>query len=469
MNMVMTQFSRLEKLISSHRNYFLIVAILLFLVYLISISATHILRWDLNEPLAIGIRWIQGLSFYPDPQEKWLMEIGFYFPGIALVVSGFASMGIEMPTLQLVMMLLACIVFLLFVFTQHLTVKVYHKNATNHGFFMFALLFYILSADKYLFYAVEFKPDTIALLFGVSGVLLRLSKKGILNGICAGILIGLPIIFKQQYLGFFIPVVVCFLIRRDFLVCVIAVVAFIGTLTALGQIEHIWSYTVFRFSDRLFNSIRDIAHFHTTLLIGFFPLMLFIFWNGSMKKILREAIAFVLRKEAYFDPLFMGLLGAAAGSYSTILIDGSNGGNVTLAYACMLPYFWILFRKYISARVSYVSIAVLCFLLVHSIPRAIRYFDNFEQLKVAYSEAVGSDSHVLITNSNYYTVYANSNRIYINTADMDKKTASEKVMELAKQGDKPIYMLGNLLPLDTFKGRVGEKLFGNDLGVLIKF
>ena len=188
-----------------------------------------------------------------------------------------------------------------------------------------------------------------------------------------------------------------------------------------------------------------------------------------MKKILREAIAFVLRKEAYFDPLFMGLLGAAAGSYSTILIDGSNGGNVTLAYACMLPYFWILFRKYNSARVSYVSIAVLCFLLVHSIPRAIRYFDNFEQLKVAYSEAVGSDSHVLITNSNYYTVYANSNRIYINTADMDKKTASEKVMELAKQGDKPIYMLGNLLPLDTFKGRVGEKLFGNDLGVLIKF
>ena len=163
-----------ESLALKSKRYFY----LFFLLIVCTSALSEVDRWVLNEQIAMGDNFIKNGNFYPSMFEDIGSGVSPYFPGIAFLSVLFSKIGFDYFIVE-IMLIFSSLIFILFVFFQkNIINNISNKNFKFDEILPFAIFFTLFLCPVYLFsYALAGKPDTIALLFGYTGVYFYLKSK----------------------------------------------------------------------------------------------------------------------------------------------------------------------------------------------------------------------------------------------------------------------------------------------------
>jgi len=195
-----------------------LIVVHLFIAIVLS-GFPQIDRWVLAQPIAMADQAIAGFGFYPsiprgtsDIGMKLYADTSVYFPGVAVIAVLIQSVLSKIFVYELMVILAAFVLCGLF-FTIHKLILLFIFNDDNIGdrrFFFLALnsIWLTLVCEMFLNYSSVFKPDAVSIFCGMFGLFLLFRAENKIQIILGGISIGLGVLFKQQYIAFFIGFVI---------------------------------------------------------------------------------------------------------------------------------------------------------------------------------------------------------------------------------------------------------------------
>lgn len=379
--------------------------IFIFLIILIGLGKVN--RWDLLDQVAMADNYFKGGSLYPSFNDPTPHGVSVYFPGVALLVIILRGIGLDFYLVEITI-LLSCLVVMSFFYTlmkisEHLS----GERILWYQFIPSVITFCLLVTPYWLLYAIEFKPDTIALFFGYTALItvgFLDNKISYLRLIIGALLFSGAIIFKQQYLALLIGVYAFCLIfpnksRFLFLFTSVSFLILIMSLLLINPNILYWNFEIL--ANDSFLSIVKVVQMNwstfSAFILSIVCITFFLYLNSkSFPNINREHLLTIFRSSWAWGTVFF--IGA---SFLSGFKDGGNQGNMQLGILLLFPLIFVAcFRlpRFIFICLAWVSILVSLPIYVTSI-QAYQDADNLRSFVV---NDVLDKSDEVLTGSDVY-------------------------------------------------------------------
>ena len=362
-------------------NYFYKSKYLLFLTYgLVMVFFMKLMvntlytggRWDLNEQIAFGNRVVNNFTSYANGINDLYFPSSPYFPGVGYLSAFFQYMGIDnlYYNNQLMLIIAVVIGIVYFYLLKKITIKLY-PSIPPIIITSILILFFTTHFRQYMVYMIEFKPDTILLVFS-SIIFLTIEKNKKINILDIGIIALLLFIgtfFKQSFfliyfLTFLLIIFNTFLTKKEK----------ISILLAYSSIGILALYLIFRV-DNLFYFTVEVIGQHSMLDI---KTIMYFFAKGFVFNIvfIVALIYFIATKyktfsiqraeSKYFIFAFLWFIFSAI---STAKLGG-NIGNIEVGIIVFAPFIIYtldnVFKRLYTNKVFY-QLTIVVFIVISSI------------------------------------------------------------------------------------------------------
>ncbi len=226
----------------SQNIYFKFFLFSLFLAVSLGLSLGVITDWNILDHLAMVDRWRSGFSLYSELTDFPSMASSVYFPGVAYLTHIIMFVIPDNLIIEF-MHLVSLLTLIWLILIQYKITKDLVKKFSGFEFFAFWIFFTVVILSNWYLYALKFKPDTLAITCGLTALYFTkivIEKKynwPLLIGL--SILIGIPLLLKQQYIAFIFGYVIFASIQKDLRYFVSAMVVSIVALMIVLHIRYL--------------------------------------------------------------------------------------------------------------------------------------------------------------------------------------------------------------------------------------
>ena len=435
-----------------------ILCIVFVLTQLIG-SLGQIDRWDLLDQIATGDNFIKNGTFYPSPSSHEPSGVSIYFPGVAFLSVLLSNLPIGNYLIEFILLIASLISILFIVIQKKLLDRIIGWESSWKYFLPSIIVFSILLTNKYLFYAREFKPDTIALLLGylglfVAGLSEKVDKKNfdVVRLIIGGFLCGIPIIFKQQFIVFSIGILfycIYFINKRRIIFAFSLIFTTIIALIKLFNIEYLYFWTVKVISDDGFLSIPYLVLYNFKTLISLLFVLLIGIYVSRLKvsKLSIKEIKKIVYNLSLNEFSWVILLSTLA-AFASGLKAGGTEGNTQLGIFLVIPLLLSIFVRISNWKIIFIA-WISIFLML---PSTVLNFHSYESAREYRSFAAKNfqkDAEIVLTGSNVYF----ASRLYLDQAkiinywtmslknndDLNQNPSLKKALKQLKSTPKVIF------------------------------
>jgi len=377
---------------------------LLYIVVFITISLGQIARWDLLEQVAMADNYIANGDLYPDFRANEIHGVSVYFPGIAYLAILFQLIGIKFYLVEF-LLLFAVIIFIFFIYLIiFLTKSIYPKRVYPKELIFLLLAYLTIVCPKFVMYALEFKPDTIALLLGLTGVLWIFEDAiFVYKKIIAIFLIGIAVFFKQQYLFFILGIFVSiFIIKKGSYKIFALISIIISSLFFIIIISNknlvFWNFEIL--SDDGIVSFKFILTEIIPIAINIITFILLLILSIEKNHIVQINKSFFLDliKNHPWAIIFPFIIASCIISFLKV---GGNRGNLELGLVFIFPLI-LIFINYLS-KWKVILIAWFGILIT---------FANNLSSPIRYIEAKDLRNKIMIMESNNFKSVLTGSDVY---------------------------------------------------------
>ena len=363
---------------------FISISLILFVVFLIGLSLQQILSWQFAEMYSGMERLLRDENLYPENSSINYNLVSPYFPGISFLVLIIKKIFFFLELHYALNLLISVFFIVVLLYQQFLITKKYNHSLNKHSFFLISIFLYITLFRHHTEYAAAFKPDTIALVFFISAIILNKKNNNFFIGSLAGLIFACAVTFKQQGLIFFLTYVILISIKdfyRNKYFIISSILFLIIIFYQLLKFENFYEYTILSFLDDRYMSLSEWYYLH----IGFFAWILifipFLFFKETFKEKLTSLLNLIKVKLVNFDALFFSLCAFGVVNFISSFKFGGNSGNTGFALICIYPYIFNLFDIKISKIVSIFLIVYIALSSYMSINDGLIEYKNFLNLE----------------------------------------------------------------------------------------
>ena len=326
---------------------------LFFLAYLLILSFGAVSRYDLLGHIGAADRFLNGGVMYPSFLNGEIYQtVSEYFPGLAFLSIFFGNL---MPKNILVefMHVLSVFILIYFLFIQKKIIEKAFPKINTNNYWPFAVIFCVFFVENWVFMALSFKADTIALCFGLIGLLLAnlsIKKKSNFLFYFGSFFFGFGLIFKQQYIAALVALIFFGFFKKDkkiLLFSFIPLLIFFCLIFYLKNNNTAWHLTIgIFFGSKFFTSYEWLQINHPTIkkfiYLSFF---IFSFYRGTLKFFLKKGMEYI---DMFFQnflksPFLIVLLFSSIAALVSSFKAGANRSNTELAIAVLLPFIYVFF------------------------------------------------------------------------------------------------------------------------------
>jgi hypothetical protein len=329
-----------------------------FFIYLITGALAKGGRWDLYEPIAMADRWPDRFGYSQGVVDQFMASTP-YFPGVSFLALVFPFKTYQVEVLLLIAC--SCVLILhglLFFIYQKIGGK---RSVISYVTFSAGISWFILG--PWLGYAIEFKPDTIALCFFVLAflALTSINKKLLISiGLIGSV--SMAILFKQQIIAPIVGLIIGRFVSelsvaekiKDALM--VSVGIFVGAVVVFS-VEGSVFYAVQSHVGREHISIIDRGS--VLLVVKLFVVFAIGFLTFG-KGIFLHKICQSLKFYTYSIPMVLWLLAGIAGAINF----GGNNGNTAVGFVLAIPILVLMCDKIKLWAMSILFIALAVFCLI---------------------------------------------------------------------------------------------------------
>lgn len=318
--------------------------------------------WDLNEQIDFAQRLLKGQNIYANGMSDLFFPTSPYFPGVGYLSFFYSIIGLKDVYLNNVVMLFTAILFGLTFFVLIYRLSHFLYPNINKSFLLSALaILYITHFSQYKSYMLEFKPDTVILVFGLFIFLLIESKKKLysVDYLIIGLLLFIISFFKQTSFIIYILTFLLIFINKDVTIRRRIYILFfyfiIGTfsLYLVFSTENLYFFTIKSMSQHSFDLVSLIIFLIEAIFDNLFfictLLVYFMFFNFKKKNLIE--IKYLL-----FCFLWLGFAILSGGKL------GGNVGNVEVGLVVFLPFSIFSYSK-LFEFIKKNNLPVICILL----------------------------------------------------------------------------------------------------------
>ena len=244
-----------------------------FAVISAGLSLGLVADWNILDHLAMVDRFRAGGNLYSGMADFPSMASSNYFPGLSYIIMGLMQLTPDSFVIE-AMHGLGIIFLIGFFIVQFFITKDFVKTDVVQftALWVFTTL---LILNNWYFYALKFKPDTLALLIGL-GALFMLQKydhpgrQNLFAVVISSIILALPLVLKQQYIAFIAGYIVYAIFQRRVTSALSAViVAGVAALVIfhVRSVENAWFWSVTVLADDGLNNLLIWGYEHFKLSI----------------------------------------------------------------------------------------------------------------------------------------------------------------------------------------------------------
>ena len=425
----------------------------IFIIFLFSKSLGAIDRWDLLQQIAMSDNFLISGSFYPDSDDPSSSDVSVYFPGVALLAVLLTKIGFSSNLVE-IMLCIASITILFFFLVQYkLATHFFGKKITPQKFVPIIVITSFSFFPTWFSYAVEFKPDIIALTIGLACVHLVLHrevKATYIQIIFGGLVAGSAIIFKQQYLAFIIGLsfhAFVFPTKKRLLFSASSLISMIAIIIVIYIDENAWFWSIEVLKDDGIKSFSAILfdHYNLTLTILTFLVLYFGYIRLANGYFCLEGLAPKLNyKNLVSSPWGWGVFFSILAALASALKIGGNSGNTELGLVLLLPLF-AFFLSYVKQWVLMGIALISVYSFIPAVYFSIKnYNDARELIEFVESDALPDNTSIASGSDVYFAArrYTSSNRIaaYWPIA-LKEKAHPRNVIDALIQSKKPVILI----------------------------
>lgn len=372
-------------------------------------------RWDLLQQIAMADSYILNGYFYPSlSNASDALGVSPYFPGNAFIAALLSKAGIGDYIVE-VMLFIGFIVFVLFLKMHLVLVKeLFDIKVPYKTFIPIVVLFTMGLTPFYLRYALEFKPDSIAILIGLySLVFVKFLKNDTkyITLIFGALICSIGIIFKQQYISFILGLVlfciIFFTARRIIFASFLTLFSSI-LIAIFAKNENLWFWNVSLLSN---DGMENLSAIYDFIIVQNLPTIFFVLGflgalslsNINTIKRIYSDVNISKFKELIKTPLIWVLIPSIFTAIISSTKHGGNAGNVQLGIFLLMPffiYFLLKVKTSILMLIAWSSIII-------QIPMVYHYSKIISATHQLYEFAEtidASEFETVLTGSNLYFV-----------------------------------------------------------------
>lgn len=323
---------------------------------LIAGSLRHVTSWVLLEQILMADNYMKTGVLYPSADSAQPSGVSPYFPGVALLAVLINQIGIDYYIVES-MLAIACVTVLIFFSIQKRLIKEISGVACSwNEFIPFAVSISIILTPLWLAYASEFKPDTIALSLGFSGLIvssfLRVDSRFSMI-FCGALLCSIALVFKQQYISFIVGLsIYCIAFPNKVRVLFFAHIIVFSSciLVYFYNNNDLWFWNVTVLSDDGLNSLYSVVkENYSTLVVLLYVLFIASMFVGLVAKNNRGACLVLfwdfLKKSSVSSPWIWVVAPSAFAAFASAIKVGGNSGNTQLGIILFLPILAVIFLR----------------------------------------------------------------------------------------------------------------------------
>lgn len=395
----------LEKLLI--KSVPILIVCFIFSIFLVSFGRAA--RWDLLEQIAMADNYTLNGVLHADAESDRIHTHSVYFPGVAYLAVALRMLGIDYYLVE-VLLFIALTVLLLFLFVlSEYANWLSARKFSRQYFYPFLISYFTIVLPDYAKYALEFKPDTIALLMGYFGLSLVWTAQSSLKKYFFGIiLISSALIFKQQFLAFLIGLFLSafFVKKLQFRLATSFITIFsLLVLTFMIRDQNIRFWTVEVLSDDGIIPLNQLVSDWIKLLISFSLFLILFISVIAIDKI--NSITIPLKPLGFSklflaEPWYLVTLCVAGASFLSALKVGGNNGNTQVALAVMFPLFGLIANRLVYWKTILIAWFGLILFIQREIPDHLRNYRDALKLKSQVERLYFEDSFRILTGSDVY-------------------------------------------------------------------
>lgn len=323
---------------------------------LIAGSLRHVTSPVLLEQILMADNYMKTGVLYPSADSAQPSGVSPYFPGVALLAVLINQIGIDYYIVES-MLAIACVTVLIFFSIQKRLIKEISGVACSwNEFIPFAVSISIILTPHWLAYASEFKPDTIALSLGFSGLIvssfLRVDSRFSMI-FCGALLCSIALVFKQQYISFIVGLsIYCIAFPNKVRVLFFAHIIVFSSciLVYFYNNNDLWFWNVTVLSDDGLNSLYSVVkENYSTLVVLLYVLFIASMFVGLVAKNNRGACLVLfwdfLKKSSVSSPWIWVVAPSAFAAFASAIKVGGNSGNTQLGIILFLPLLAVIFLR----------------------------------------------------------------------------------------------------------------------------
>lgn len=383
--------------------------VMMFCMVLFIMSLGKVATWDLLEQIAMADNYRANGVLHAEPGSDFIHGHSVYFPGVSLLAISLQFLGVNYYLVE-VMLFLGLLALLSFMYLLTKYAEYFSKyRYSSKSFFSLIISYFLLGIPVYLEYALEFKPDTIALFLGYVGLSLSFFQNFNWGKYILGILmIGVAIVFKQQFIAFQIGVLFSsiFVSNKKFRFSVIlsSIFAFCVFLFLIKDSRiRFWTIEVLA-DDGLLEIGRiflDIFKLIISTVLIVIPLIL----------LRRRAKALVINVPRLFlnlfnsikyNPWYVSTFFVVAAAFLSSFKVGGNVGNTQVALAVLFPIVGLIIHHLVEWKIILFAWFSLFFFVNHKLPQHITEYNSSIELRSYVQRLSIGDSCKILTGSNVY-------------------------------------------------------------------
>lgn len=393
----------------------------LFVALCILMAIGQSARWDLLDQVSMADNFIRYGSLYPSANDSSPHGVSVYFPGVAFLMVMLGKIGADFFLVELALLLSCLIVFLFFYVQMKIAESILDSKIHWHDFLPFIIAFSLIITPHWLIYALEFKPDTIALLTGFLGLYLAgglVKNVSLLRLVLGSFVFGISIVFKQQYIAFIFGIYafcIVFPTRERLIFSCISFLTLLAFLILSFRNSNMWFWNVIVLSDDPFLGILEILKLN----LSSFKVLVFACIIGGLLFSLSGVSSPLFDKDGFRKlvntPWIWGAAAFCLASFFSAFKSGGNSGNTELGIFLMVPIFFGVVSS--LPRIVFISLALgaLFFSLPEAVNGLLKYSDA-KELRAHVSNDLDFKSGQVLTGSDVYFASRNypADVVYLN-------------------------------------------------------
>ena len=364
-------------------------------------SLNGYLRWDLNQHIGMVDNYIENNSFYPTDNSIY-STVSIYPMGVRIIALLMTKTGIDenlIPLMLIVAVLVLCS-----------TILIFFKNPFNNkkiedSSIPIIISYILICCNYFIFYSVEFKPDTFAYLLCFSGLILYLNNKKTI--LISSLLIGSSVLFKQHSISFIFGLMVYGFYNYKSSIKYLSLLSSLIYVTIFIIIYSNKTVSYFSFGVVGDDGIRPISDIFVDLYNTLSNLFIFaIFLIFTIKEIPKKIVFKNILSELKNNPYLIICSSILGVSYLGSLINGGNEGNTQVGMFFFIPFLISQIQK---LDINYNRALLVCivsfFLNCNTLFQPIRTYLASTNLKNDISEFISkNDVKRILIDSNTYSL-----------------------------------------------------------------